>query len=124
MLAHPRLVATTITLGLNRVERKMPEKRPARKLTQRVVVREAAWRRLSHWFCQFDTNHKPMEAGWMVLLLFGRNLLGSEVVRTAKAKCEALALKDALDAAREAEEEEGEEENQVWVFHLLATFNF
>ena len=43
MLAHPRLVATTITLGLNRVERKMPEKRPARKLTQRVVVREAAW---------------------------------------------------------------------------------
>ena len=48
LLAHPRLVATTITLGLNRVERKMPEKRPARKLTQRVVVREAAWRRLSH----------------------------------------------------------------------------
>ena len=40
--AHPRLVATTITLGLNFVERKMPEKRPARKLTQRVVVREAA----------------------------------------------------------------------------------
>ena len=65
-----------------------------------------------------------MGAGWVVLLLFGNNLLGSEVVWTAKAKCEALALKDALDAAREAEEEEGEEENQVWVFHLLATFNF
>ena len=123
MLAHPRLVATTITLGLNRVERKMPEKRPARKLTQRVVVREAAWARLSFWFCQFHTNN-PIEAGWMVLLLFGSNLLGSEVVWTAKAKCEALALKDALDAAREAEEEEGEEENQVWIFHLVATFNF
>ena len=123
MLAHPRLVATTITLGLNRVERKMPEKRPARKLTQRVVVREAAWRRISFWFCQFCTNH-PMGANWVVLLLFGSNLLGSEVVRTAKAKCEALALKDALDAAREAEEEEGEEENQVWVFHLVASFNF
>ena len=40
--AHPRLVATTMTLGEKRVERPMPEKRPARKLTQRVVVSEAA----------------------------------------------------------------------------------
>ena len=55
MLAHPRLVATTITLGLNRVERKMPEKRPARKLTQRVVVREAAW--------IFSISHKPPNGG-------------------------------------------------------------
>ena len=43
IVANPRLVATTITFGVNRVERKMPEKRPERKLTQRVVVNEAAW---------------------------------------------------------------------------------
>ena len=43
IVPNPRLVATTITFGVNRVERKMPEKRPERKLTQRVVVNEAAW---------------------------------------------------------------------------------
>ena len=42
IIPNPRLVATTITFGVNRVERKMPEKRPERKLTQRVVVKEAA----------------------------------------------------------------------------------
>ena len=42
IVPNPRLVATTITFGVNRVERKMPEKRPERKLTQRVVVNEAA----------------------------------------------------------------------------------
>ena len=42
IVPNPRLVATTMTFGVNRVERKMPEKRPERKLTQRVVVNEAA----------------------------------------------------------------------------------
>ena len=35
-----------------------------------------------------------------------RNLLGGELVWAAKSKCEALALKDALNAAGEAEEED------------------
>ena len=56
--------------------------------------------------------------------LVGRNLLGGEFVWAAKSKGEALALKDALDAAGEAEEEEGEEENQVWIFHFFALLLF
>ena len=56
--------------------------------------------------------------------LVGRNLLGGEFVWPAKSKGEALALKDALDAAGEAEEEEGEEENQVWIFHFFALLLF
>ena len=56
--------------------------------------------------------------------MVGRNLLGGEFVWAAKSKGEALALKDALNAAGEAEEEEGEEENQVWIFHFFALLLF
>ena len=42
----------------------------------------------------------------------------------AKSKGEALALKDALNAAGEAKEEEGEEENQVWIFHFFSLLIF
>ena len=51
-------------------------------------------------------------------------LLGREVVRPAESESEALTLKDALDAAGEAEEEEGEEENQVWIFHFFSLLIF
>ena len=45
-------------------------------------------------------------------------LLGREVVRPAESKSEALTLKDALDAAGEAEEEQGEHQDNVWILHF------
>ena len=56
--------------------------------------------------------------------MIGVNLLWCEVVWAAKSKGEALALKDALNATGEAEEEEGEEENQVWMLHFFALLLF
>ena len=50
-------------------------------------------------------------------------LLGREVVRPAESKSEALTLKDALDAAGEAKEEQGEHQDHVWIFHF-STFLF
>ena len=45
-------------------------------------------------------------------------LLGREVVRPAESKSEALTLKDALDATGEAEEEQGEHQDHVWILHF------
>ena len=56
----------------------------------------------------------------MSLVIVGTNLLGSELVWSAKSKSETLALKDTLNAAGEAEEEEGEEKNQVRILHLTS----
>ena len=109
----------TITLGVKRVERAIPEKRPARKLTQRVVVREAAWQLSSIHLGILKIAENQEEEDWV-----GTNLLRGEFVWAAKSKGEALALKDALDAAGEAEEEEGEEENQVWIFHFFSLLIF
>ena len=39
-------------------------------------------------------------------------------MRPAESKSEALTLKDALDAAGEAEEEQGEHQDHVWIFHF------
>ena len=50
-------------------------------------------------------------------------LLGREVVRPAESKSEALTLKDALDATGEAEEEQGEHQDHVWILHF-STFLF
>ena len=51
------------------------------------------------------------------------SLLGREVVRPAESESEALTLKDALDAAGEAEEEQGEHQDHVWILHF-STFCF
>ena len=48
------------------------------------------------------------------------SLLGREVVRPAEGKSEALTLKDALNAAGEAEEEQGEHQDHVWILHFSA----
>ena len=73
-----------------------------------------------------DTNHPILQA-----IIPGRpglsvhtNLLRGELVWATKSKCETLALKDALDAAGEAEEEEGEEEDHVWVLHFFSLLLF
>ena len=73
-----------------------------------------------------DTNHHILQA-----IIPGRpggsactNLLGGELVWATKSKCKALALKDALDAAGETEEEEGEQENQIWIFHFFSLLLF
>ena len=70
--AHPRLVATTMTLGEKRVERPMPEKRPARKLTQRVVVSEAA--------CKWSSIYLQKTRGrtWLVETCWGVSLCGPQ----------------------------------------------
>ena len=72
-----------------------------------------------------DTNHPILQA-----IIPGRpggsvftNLLGGELVWATKSKCKALALKDALDAAGEAKEEQGEHQDHVWIFHF-STFLF
>ena len=44
-------------------------------------------------------------------------------MRPAESKSEALTLKDALDAAGEAEEEQGKHQDHVWIFHF-STFLF
>ena len=60
----------------------------------------------------------------MSLVIICANLLGSELVWSAKSKGETLALKDALNPAGEAEEEEGKEKNQVWIFHFSTLLFF
>ena len=55
-----------------------------------------------------------------IAIAFVKNicLLRRQVVRPAESKSEALTLKDALDAAGEAEEEQGQHQDHVWIFHF------
>ena len=99
----------------------MPENRPERKLTQRVVVNEAAWG------CGLLI--RGLQKRGRLLIAFAKNtrLLGREVVRPAESKSEALTLKDALDATGEAEEEQGKHQDHVWILHFstfLLSFGF
>jgi hypothetical protein len=87
--------------GASLAEITTPEKRPARKLRQRVEVREAAW-----WDTE-DSSRPDID------------LLRTEAVGSAQAEGEALALEGALDSAGENKEKEAKDEDQVWVLHSL-----